>query len=118
MALMINDDCTACDACKPVCPNKAITVGDPIYMIDPPSAPNAWAPRTSRNASWSARPTASCPNPDCRKRPEELQEKYESLHGSNAGCDAPLRSGESQFPCDRRGCAADLNFRRRRSANG
>ena len=34
MALLINDDCTACDACKPVCPNEAIAVGDPIYIID------------------------------------------------------------------------------------
>ena len=25
MALMITDACTACDACEPVCPNKAIT---------------------------------------------------------------------------------------------
>ena len=35
MALLINDNCTACDACKPVCPNEAIAVGDPIYVIDP-----------------------------------------------------------------------------------
>ena len=30
MALLINENCTACDACVPVCPNEAITVGDPI----------------------------------------------------------------------------------------
>ena len=35
MALMINDACTACDACEPVCPNKAITAGNPMYVIDP-----------------------------------------------------------------------------------
>ncbi len=35
MALTINDICTACDACPSVCPNEAITVGDPIYVIDP-----------------------------------------------------------------------------------
>ena len=35
MALIIDDNCTACDACKPVCPNEAIAVGDPIYKIDP-----------------------------------------------------------------------------------
>ena len=35
MALLINENCTACDACKPVCPNEAISVGDPIYLIDP-----------------------------------------------------------------------------------
>ncbi len=35
MALLINEDCTACDACEPVCPNDAISVGDPIYVINP-----------------------------------------------------------------------------------
>ena len=34
MALMINEACTACDACEPVCPNKAITAGNPMYFID------------------------------------------------------------------------------------
>jgi ferredoxin len=35
MALLINETCVACDACEPVCPNKAITAGSPIYVIDP-----------------------------------------------------------------------------------
>ncbi|MFZ1884044.1 MAG: 4Fe-4S binding protein, partial [Rhodoplanes sp.] len=35
MALLINDNCTACDACEPVCPNQAITAGNPIYVINP-----------------------------------------------------------------------------------
>ena len=30
MALLINDDCTACDACVEECPNEAITAGNPI----------------------------------------------------------------------------------------
>jgi len=34
MALLINDDCTDCDACVESCPNKAITAGTP-YVIDP-----------------------------------------------------------------------------------
>ena len=34
MALIINDACTACDAAT-VCPNKAITAGNPMYVIDP-----------------------------------------------------------------------------------
>jgi len=35
MALLINSDCTACDACVEPCPNDAISVGSPIYIIDP-----------------------------------------------------------------------------------
>ncbi len=35
MAHVISEACTACDACRPVCPVNAISEGDPIYKIDP-----------------------------------------------------------------------------------
>jgi len=35
MALLINDECIACDACRDDCPTEAIEEGDPIYVIDP-----------------------------------------------------------------------------------
>ncbi len=35
MALIINEDCIACDACVTECPNEAISEGDPIYVINP-----------------------------------------------------------------------------------
>ena len=35
MALSITEDCTACDACVEPCPNIAISVGDPIFTINP-----------------------------------------------------------------------------------
>lgn len=34
MALVITDECIACDACVADCPNDAIGQGDPIYAID------------------------------------------------------------------------------------
>ncbi len=34
MALKIFEECINCGACEPVCPNKAISEGDPIYTID------------------------------------------------------------------------------------
>jgi len=34
MAYMITDECIACDACLPECPNEAISEEDPIYVID------------------------------------------------------------------------------------
>lgn len=30
----ITDDCVACGACEPVCPVSAISVDEPIYIID------------------------------------------------------------------------------------
>jgi len=35
MALMINEECIACDACLDECPTEAIEEGDPVYVIDP-----------------------------------------------------------------------------------
>ncbi len=34
MALMITDECIACDACREECPTEAIEENDPIYLID------------------------------------------------------------------------------------
>lgn len=35
MSLRINELCVNCDVCEPVCPNRAITQGETIYVIDP-----------------------------------------------------------------------------------
>ena len=35
MSLKINETCVNCDVCEPVCPNKAISMGPDIYVIDP-----------------------------------------------------------------------------------
>lgn len=35
MPYRITEACTACGKCLPVCPIDAISVGEPIYVIDP-----------------------------------------------------------------------------------
>ena len=35
MTYIITDDCIICDACVPECPEDAILVGDPKYIINP-----------------------------------------------------------------------------------
>lgn len=35
MAYVITDSCTACGACKEVCPVEAISAGEKKYSIDP-----------------------------------------------------------------------------------
>lgn len=35
MAYKITEDCIACGACIPECPEEAIAEGDPVYTIDP-----------------------------------------------------------------------------------
>jgi ferredoxin len=81
MALMILDDCTNCDACKPVCPNQAISVSDPIYVIDPMKCTECVGAEDEPQCILMC--PASCiePNPDWPETQEELQAKYEMLHG-------------------------------------
>lgn len=81
MALIITDECTGCDACVEPCPNDAIAFGDPIYVID--------ALRCTECVGAHDEPQCKpvCPadcielNPDFQESPEELQAKYEALHG-------------------------------------
>jgi len=80
MALLINEDCTLCDACVPVCPNEAIKAGQP-YVID--------ALRCTECVGAEDEPQCKlvCPsncipeNPDFRESRDELLAKYHSLHG-------------------------------------
>ena len=82
MALMITVECTACDACKPVCPNEAISVGDPIYVIDPFKCTECVGAHDEPQCKLVC-PVDGCivANPDFSESREELLEKYRSLHG-------------------------------------
>lgn len=80
MALIILEDCTNCDACKPVCPNEAISEGPEIYVID--------AFRCTECVGAEDEPQcipvcpADCiePNPDWPETEDELLEKYQQIH--------------------------------------
>ena len=80
MALMINDDCTLCDACVPVCPNEAIKAGQP-YVIDALRCTECVGAEDEPQCKlvW---PSNCIPeNPDFRESRDELLAKYHSLHG-------------------------------------
>lgn len=40
MAAQINDKCTSCAACEPMCPTYSISVGNPRYVIDSDTCEN------------------------------------------------------------------------------
>ena len=81
MALTINEDCTACDACKPACPNQAIAAVSSIFTIDPLRC-------TECVGSEHDEPQCRlvCPadfivaNPDLEETRDQLQAKYQALH--------------------------------------
>lgn len=81
MALTINADCTACDACKPVCPNEAISAGEP-YVIDALRCTECVGAEDEPQCRLVC-PVDGCiaPNPDFSETREQLLEKYGSLHG-------------------------------------
>ena len=80
MALLINDDCTACDACRPVCPNEAISAGSP-YVIDAFKCTECVGAEDEPQCQLVC-PVTDCivSNPDFRESREELLAKYQSLH--------------------------------------
>lgn len=80
MALLIDENCTACDACLSPCPNDAITAGDPIYVIDPLKCTECVGAEDEPQCQLVCPADCIVPHPDFRETPEELQAKYESLH--------------------------------------
>ena len=80
MALSINGECTACDACRPVCPNEAIAAGA-LYVIDPFKCTECVGAEDEPQCQLVC-PVTDCivPNPDFRETRDELLAKYQSLH--------------------------------------
>lgn len=80
MALLIDENCTACDACQPVCPNDAIAKGEPVYVIDPLRCTECVGAEDEPQCMLVCPADSILPHPDFRETPEELAAKYESLH--------------------------------------
>lgn len=81
MALKIYEACTACDACEPVCPNNAISVGDPIYTIDPLKCTECVGAEDEPQCVLVCPANCIEPDPDWPETKEQLLEKYNQLHG-------------------------------------
>lgn len=80
MALLINDDCTACDACEPVCPNEAISVGEPIYRIDALKCTECVGAEDEPQCKEVCPEECIVADPDWPETQEQLQEKYDQLN--------------------------------------
>ncbi|ODU06581.1 MAG: 4Fe-4S ferredoxin [Rubrivivax sp. SCN 71-131] len=81
MALIILDTCTACDACRPVCPNEAISAADPIYIIDPDRCTECVGAEDEPQCKLVCPADCIVQDPDHVETPEQLQAKYDALHG-------------------------------------
>jgi ferredoxin len=80
MALMIVDPCTACDACEPVCPNKAISAGTPLYTIDPMKCTECVGAEDEPQCKLVCPQNCIVSNPDWVESKDDLLAKYQQLH--------------------------------------
>jgi ferredoxin len=80
MALMITEDCTLCDACVEPCPNEAISKGEP-FVIDPMKCSECIGAHDEPQCIEECPSACIIPNPDWEESEEELEAKYEMLHG-------------------------------------
>jgi ferredoxin len=80
VALIITDACTACDACVEVCPNEAITAGDPIYRIDPLHCTECVGAKDEPQCQLVCPAECIEADPDWRESREQLEMKYAQLH--------------------------------------
>lgn len=79
MALLIGDDCIACDACLDECPTGAIEEGDPVYIIDPDRCVECVG-FYDEPACVSVCPVdCIIPDPDNIENPEELKYKLQQI---------------------------------------
>jgi ferredoxin len=80
MAMKIAEECIACAACEPECPNEAVRADSVLYVIDPG--------RCTECVGAYERPRCVevCPvdcivsDPDHRETPQALHVKYARLH--------------------------------------
>lgn len=83
MALKINNDCIACAACVPDCPNEAISEGSGIYVIDPELCLECVGDNESPQCVSICPVDAILPDPDRRETRDELLARREQLAARN-----------------------------------
>lgn len=79
MALKINEDCSACDACVDPCPNQAISVATPYYIIDPLRCTECVGAEDEPQCRLVCPANCIVDHPDFRESHEQLLMKYRAL---------------------------------------
>lgn len=80
MATLIVDDCINCGACEPVCPNKAISEGEALYVINPERCTECVGFHDTEQCA-AVCPTEAClPDPDREEDEATLLARARRLH--------------------------------------
>jgi len=81
MALLINEECVNCGVCEPECPNEAITEGEDIYVIEPSKCTECVGHFDEPQCVSVCPVDCIVPDPENQESKEELQAKFDRLHG-------------------------------------
>ncbi|MDY0014154.1 MAG: YfhL family 4Fe-4S dicluster ferredoxin [Rhodocyclaceae bacterium] len=79
MALLINEDCINCGACEPECPNKAISTGETICIIDPDKCTECVGHYEESRCIEVCPVDCIFEDPAYRESKQELRAKYERV---------------------------------------
>lgn len=80
MALLIEASCINCDMCEPECPNKAITLGDVIYEIDPDKCTECLGHYDEPTCVKVCPIDCVIPDPNNVETEDTLMAKFRALH--------------------------------------
>jgi ferredoxin len=80
MATIILDECIACGACLPECPNEAIFEGEDIFFIEPDRCTECVGFHNEEACAASCPVDVCLPNPDIVETEAELLQKAKRLH--------------------------------------
>jgi ferredoxin len=80
MAYKITDECISCGACEPECPNKAISEGETIYVINPDKCTECVGSFESSKCVEICPVDCCVPDPDHKESREQLLKKWQRLH--------------------------------------
>ncbi len=80
MALRITEECIACGACEPECPNAAISQGETIFVINPELCSECVGFFHEEQCVAVCPAAAVHPDPDHVESEPELLHKVRTLH--------------------------------------
>jgi ferredoxin len=85
MSLKILDTCVNCDVCEPACPNKAISLGEEYYVIDPALCTECIGHHDEPQCVVVCPVECIIPDPDHPETHEQLELKYRQLMAKETG---------------------------------
>lgn len=80
MAYKISEECISCGACEGECPNKAISEGKTVYVIDPEKCTECVGSHGTQQCVAICPVNAPVPDEAHQEAREHLLEKWKKLH--------------------------------------